>query len=44
MNKKEIPDDTIEIVARHINERNNRPSKIPIITIDGETETPHYLK
>lgn len=44
MNKKEIPDDTIAIVARHINERNNRPSKIPIITIDGETETPHYFE
>jgi hypothetical protein len=44
MNKKEIPDDTIDIVARHINERNNRPSKIPIITIDGETETPHYFE
>jgi NurA-like 5'-3' nuclease len=44
MNKKEIPDGAIEIVARHINERNNRPSKIPIITIDGETETPHYFE
>ena len=44
MNKKEIPDGTIESVARHINERNNRPSKIPIITIDGETETPHYFE
>jgi len=44
MNQKEIPDDAIEIVARHINERNNRPSKIPIITIDGETETPHYFE
>ena len=44
MNKKEIPDAAIEIVARHINERNNRPSKIPIITIEGETETPHYYE
>src|SRR3990172_5422480 len=44
MNQKEIPDDAIEVVARHINERNNRPSKIPIITIDGETETPHYFE
>lgn len=44
MNKKEIPDEAIEIVAKHINERNNRPSKIPIITIDGETETPHYFE
>jgi hypothetical protein len=44
MNKKEIPDGAIEIVAKHINERNNRPSKIPIITIEGETETPHYFE
>ena len=44
MNKKDIPDEAIENVARHINERNNRPSKIPIITIDGETETPHYFE
>ncbi|MGP8154465.1 MAG: hypothetical protein ACLQBQ_10065 [Smithella sp.] len=44
MNKKEISDGTIELVARHINERNNKPSKIPIITIDGETETPHYFE
>jgi hypothetical protein len=44
MNKIEIQDETIEIVAKHINERNNRPSKIPIITIDGETETPHYFE
>jgi len=44
MNEKEIPDGAIELVARHIDERNNRPSKIPIITIDGETETPHYFE
>jgi len=44
MNQKEIPDGAIEIVARHINERNNRPSKIPIITIDGESETPQYFE
>lgn len=44
MNKKEIPDGAIDIVAKHINERNNRPSKTPIITIEGETETPHYFE
>ena len=44
MNKIDIPDEAIENVARHINERNNRPSKVPIITIDGETETPHYFE
>ncbi|HOW31330.1 MAG TPA: hypothetical protein PLP88_07175, partial [Bacteroidales bacterium] len=40
----EIQDDAINAVAKHINERNNRPSKIPIITIEGETETPHYFE
>ncbi|MBI4727164.1 DNA double-strand break repair nuclease NurA [candidate division TA06 bacterium] len=44
MNQKEIPDRAIEVVAKHINERNSRPSIIPIITIDGETETPHYFE
>lgn len=44
MNKKEIPDSAIDTVARHINERNNKPSKIPIITIEGETETPQYFE
>lgn len=44
MSRKEIPYSAIEIVAKHINERNNRPSKIPIITIEGETETPHYFE
>ena len=44
MNKKEISDDAIELVAKHINARNNRPSKTPIITIVGETETPHYFE
>ena len=44
MNRKEIPDIAIENIARHINERNNRPSTIPIITIEGETETPHYFE
>ena len=44
MNPKEIPDSAIEVVAKHINERNSKPSKIPIITIEGETETPHYFE
>jgi hypothetical protein len=44
MNNREIPDNTIEIVARHINERNNKPSNVPIITIEGQTETPHYFE
>jgi hypothetical protein len=44
MNNREIPDNTIEIVAKHINERNNKPSNVPIITIEGQTETPHYFE
>ena len=44
MNRKEIPDIAIEDIARHINERNNRPSKIPIITMEEESETPHYFE
>jgi hypothetical protein len=44
MNKRDIPDSAIGIIARHINERNNKPSKVPIITIEGETETPHYFE
>ena len=44
MNKKEIPESTIDIIAQHINERANRPSNFPIITIEGETETPHYYE
>lgn len=44
MNQKEIPENTIDIIAQHINERANRPSSFPIITIEGETETPHYYE
>lgn len=44
MNRKEIPQEAIEAVARHINERDNKPTNIPIITVDGNTETPHYFE
>lgn len=44
MNRKEIPENTIDTIAQHINERANRPSNFPIITIEGETETPHYFE
>ena len=44
MNQKEIPDSAIEIVARHINERNNRQTNIPISGPDENTETPHYFE
>lgn len=44
MNRKEIPQEAIDAVARHIHERDNKPTNIPIITIDGNTETPHYFE
>ena len=44
MDKVEVSDGTIQIIARYIDERNNKPSNTPIITIDGETETPHYFE
>lgn len=44
MNRNEIPQEAIDAVARHINERDNKPTNIPIITIDGNTETPHYFE
>lgn len=44
MNRKEIPDSAIEVVARHINERNNRQTNIPISGPDDNTETPHYFE
>jgi hypothetical protein len=44
INKREIPDSAIDAVARHINERNNKPPFIQtILTIEGNTETPHYF-
>lgn len=45
INKKEIPDSAIEAVARHINERNNKPPYIQtILTVENNTETPHYFE
>lgn len=44
MNRKEISQEAIDFVARHINERDNKPTTIPIITIDGNKETPHYFE
>lgn len=41
---KEISDSTIDIVATHINEVNNRPSHVPVITLDDDVNTPHYFE
>ncbi len=44
MNQKNIPEEAINEVAKVINERNNKQSTIPIITIDDNSETPHYYE
>jgi len=41
---KDIPDSTINIIAEHINEVNNRPSNVPVITVDNDVNTPHYFE
>lgn len=44
MNRSEVPEGTIEDIAKHINERNNRQTNIPISGPDDNTETPHYFE
>ena len=44
MNQKEVPQNTIDIIAKHINERSNMPARLPIITIDGDSCSPHYFE
>lgn len=44
MPRKEIPDSAIEVVARHINERSNKPYHIPLIGIADNVETPQYFE
>jgi len=45
INKREIPDNAIDAVARHINEKNNKTPFIQtILTVEGNTETPHYFE
>jgi hypothetical protein len=41
---REIPDNTIDVVAAYINEANNRPSSVPVITVDDDINTPHYFE
>jgi|GEM_PF-639934 len=41
---KEIADSTIDIIAEHINKRTNQPARITIITIDGDSGSPHYFE
>jgi len=44
MNRKEIPENTIDVIAEYISKRVNQPSRMPIITIDGKSTTPHYYE
>ena len=44
MSKKEIPDSAIEIIAKHINARSNKPYQIPIVGIPDNVETPQYFE
>lgn len=41
---KEIPENAIEIVARHINDRNNKSYSIPVIGSYDNPETPQYFE
>lgn len=44
MSRKEIPDSAIEIVAKHINTRSNRPHRISEIGDQDNIETPQYFE
>ncbi len=44
MTRKEIPDDAIEIVARHINKRNNTNYNIPVVGNPDNIETPQIFE
>ena len=44
MNQKEIPDNTIDTIAEHINRRINQPAKVTISTIEDNASSPHYFE
>lgn len=44
MSNKEIPDSAIEIVAKYINKRSNKPYQIPIVGMSDNVETPQYFE
>lgn len=44
MTRKEIPDSAIEIVAQHINRRNNKNFAIPVIGNQDNIETPQIFE
>ncbi len=41
---KDIPESAIEIVAKHINERNNKSYSIPVIGSPNNPETPQFFE
>ncbi|MEZ4511510.1 MAG: hypothetical protein R3C62_06530 [Chloroflexota bacterium] len=44
MTRKEIPDNAIEVVARHINSRNNKNFSIPVVGSQDNIETPQIFE
>lgn len=44
MNREEIPDTAIEAVAQHINSRNNKDHRIPVVGVSDNTKTPQYFE
>jgi len=44
MNRKDIPDSTIDVVAEHINKRTSQPARVSIITVDNDPTSPHYYE
>jgi len=44
LNTKYIPESAIEAVAKHINERSNKPYSIPVIGIESNCETPQIFE
>lgn len=44
MSQKEIPDNAIEMVAKHINNRNNKNYGIPVVGTENNIETPQIFE
>ncbi len=44
MSRKEIPDNAIEMVAKHINNRNNKNFGIPVVGTQDNIETPQIFE
>ena len=44
MNPREIPQEAINAVAKHINDRTNKFTSISITTVENNPESPHYFE